>query len=296
VEAIVAARIKRVVVGMIDPNPLVRGKGLAALRAAGVEVRCGVLEPACLEENRAFVTYIQAARPYVTFKAAVTLDGRVAARSGDARWVTSERSRREGRLLRAMSQAIAVGVGTILSDDPQLTCRIPGKRDPIRVIVDSKLRTPPTARVVAEAARSKAPTWIITTPRAPAARARRLEDAGAQVLRVDAAAGRVAVPALLHLLAQRRVVSLLLEGGPTLAGAFWQARLIDEVAIFVAPKVLGDAAALPLLRGPAVAAMSAATPLEGLRVRRLGDDMLLTGQVFSRARPPFAEVPRCSRG
>jgi diaminohydroxyphosphoribosylaminopyrimidine deaminase/5-amino-6-(5-phosphoribosylamino)uracil reductase len=150
--AIVEAGIRRVVIGMKDPNPLVNGKGIAALRRRGVEVTTGVLEQECRRLNEAFVCYITEGRPFVTFKSAITLDGRVAARTGDSRWVTGEEARREGHRLRAAHDAIMVGVGTVLIDNPTLTCRGVRGRDPVRVVVDSRLRTPPDAAVVTAAA------------------------------------------------------------------------------------------------------------------------------------------------
>ncbi|MCC6749533.1 MAG: bifunctional diaminohydroxyphosphoribosylaminopyrimidine deaminase/5-amino-6-(5-phosphoribosylamino)uracil reductase RibD [Deltaproteobacteria bacterium] len=284
-QAIIDAGVKRVVVGMIDPNPLVNGKGLQILRRAGIEVRSGVLEAECLELNRAFRVVMQQGRPLVTFKAAATLDGRVATRTGHARWVTGEAARRMGHRLRNEHAAIVVGSGTVVADDPELTCRdVPGGRDPVRVIVDSRLRTPPTARAVVAARSSRAATWIFATARAPVSRRRALEAAGAQVHEVKEEAGRVSIRALLVALRELRIMSVLLEGGPRLAGAFWDGRLVDEVVLFVAPKVLGDPGALPLLAAGAVERMEDAVGLERLRVRRVGDDLMIGG------RPSWAEV------
>jgi diaminohydroxyphosphoribosylaminopyrimidine deaminase/5-amino-6-(5-phosphoribosylamino)uracil reductase len=282
--AVIEAGISHVVIGMKDPNPLVNGKGISALRRAGLSVSSGVLERECQQLNEAFCCYIQRRRPFVTFKAAITLDGRVAAPTGDSRWVTDEPARREGHKLRDSHDVIAVGVGTVLKDDPELTCRgIRGGRDPVRVIVDSRLRTPPTAKAVRAAARSSAPTWIITTTRAAKKRARELEAAGAVVVRIPApvkvkdADRRVDIGAMLTLLAEREILGVLLEGGPTLAGAFWREGLVDRVVAFLAPKILADPTALPMLAGRQVRTMSEATQLRDVTTRRVGGDLMLTG-------------------
>ena len=280
VRCILEAGVARVVVGMRDPNPIVNGKGMRALRRAGVEVVSGVLEQECRTLNEAFICFITRQRPFVTWKSAITLDGRVAARSGDSRWVTGELARLEGHRLRDGHDAIVVGVGTVLADDPELTCRLPRGRDPIRVVVDSHLRTPPTARVVGVAATSQAPTWIVCGEAAPARRAATLQDHGARVLRVGVdGRGRVGVAKLLKALAAREVQSVLLEGGPTLAGSFWREGLIDRVIAFVAPKLLGDPAALPMLDGLEVAAMADARSLRDVQTRAFGDDLMVAGRV-----------------
>jgi diaminohydroxyphosphoribosylaminopyrimidine deaminase/5-amino-6-(5-phosphoribosylamino)uracil reductase len=279
-EAVVLAGIKRVVVGMVDPNPLVNGRGLRRLRRAGIEVKHGVLERECCRENEAFFHFMTEGRPHVTFKTAVTLDGRVATRSGHARWVTGERARRAGHRMRAEHQAIVVGVGTVLADDPQLTCRgVAGGADPIRIVVDSDLRTPPRAQVVRAVERSRAPTWVVCTRRAAEQRAGRLRRAAAEIIPVGTKDGRVSIAGMLAALAKRKVISLLLEGGPTLAGSFWQARAVHRLVAFVAPKVLGDPAALPMLAGPAVERLGRAAQLEDLELRRVAPDVMLSARV-----------------
>jgi diaminohydroxyphosphoribosylaminopyrimidine deaminase/5-amino-6-(5-phosphoribosylamino)uracil reductase len=284
--AIIEAGVRRVVVGMQDPNPLVNGRGINALRRAGVKVTTGVLEPECRELNEPFTCYITRGRPLVVFKSALTLDGRVAARSGDARWVTGDEARRQAHRLRNTHDAIAVGVGTVLADDPRLTCRdVRGGRDPVRVVVDSGLGTPPAARVVSAAETSAAPTWIFCSERAGRQRQRALERAGARVIRLPGDTRQVDLRALVCALAEREITSLLLEGGPRLAGAFWQLELVDRVVAFVAPRVLADPGGLPMLVGGAADRMSAATDLTGVRVRRVGRDIMISGQV-DRGREP----------
>lgn len=278
---IIESGVARVAVGMRDPNPLVDGRGFRALRRAGVEVVLGVLEAECERLNEAFACSITRGRPFVILKTATTLDGHVATRDGDARWVSGEAARLEGHRLRDACDAILVGAGTVLADDPSLTCRgVPRGRDPVRVVLDSRLRTPPSARVVAGAAGSTAPTLIATTEGAPERRVRPLVAAGAEVVRLPSdAGGRVSIPALLARLHARELQAVLLEGGPTLAGAFFAAGLVDRVVAFVAPKLLGDGLARPVLAGPAVARMADAVPLEGVEVRRVGEDLMLSGRL-----------------
>jgi diaminohydroxyphosphoribosylaminopyrimidine deaminase/5-amino-6-(5-phosphoribosylamino)uracil reductase len=281
-DAILSAGVARVFVGIVDPNPLVNGAGIRQLRRAGIPVEAGVLQDECAELNEAFIRYIRSGRPFVCWKSAMTLDGRVATRAGHSRWVTSAAARRLGHRMRSEHDAIVVGVGTVLADDPRLDCRdVRGGRDPIRVVIDSSLRVPLGAAVVKLAGDSSAPTWIVTTRRAPAARAKRLERAGVEVIRVASERGQVKISSALEELARRDVLSLLLEGGPTLAGGFWRARLVDRIACFIAPKILGDAAAQPLVRGPTVARMTDAVPLESVSVRRIAGDVLIGGRVDS---------------
>ena len=284
-KAIMAAGIRRVVVGMRDPNPLVDGRGIKALRRKGIRVTTGVLEAECRRLNEGFLCFMGQGRPLVTLKAAITLDGRVAARTGDARWVTGPEARRQGHRLRDRSDVIMVGVGTVLADDPSLTCReVRGGQDPMRVVVDSRLRTPPDAKVVRAAAMSKAPTLIVTTEAAPKSRARALEAAGAEVLRLPAEVGargkrQVPLALMLEALAGREIVTVMLEGGPRLAGALWSQGLVDRLVAFVAPKVLGDPKALPMLDAGEVPLMAQATDLEQVEVRKVGDDIMIAGRV-----------------
>ncbi len=283
--AIIEAGVRRVVVGMLDPNPLVNGKGVRALRRKKVSVTTGVLDAECRDLNAGFICFMGQGRPLVTLKAAITLDGRVAARTGDARWVTGPEARKQGHRMRDRSDVIMVGVGTVLADDPTLTCRdIRGGQDPVRVIVDSKLRTPPGSRVVLAAADSTAPTIIITTDAAPKNREKALVAAGAEVIRLPArrAPGRkqeVPLATMLQELGLREYLTVLLEGGPRLAGALWRQGLVDRLTAFVAPKVIGDARALPMLDAGEVPLMAGATDLERVQVKRVGGDVMISGRV-----------------
>src|SRR5712671_6249478 len=227
-DAILEAGIARVFVGSIDPNPLVQGRGVRRLRSAGIEVRTGVLRAACDAANEMWFKFIGRKLPWVVLKAAVTLDGKLAAPSGDSRWVSGPRARALVHELRDELDAVLVGVGTALADDPRLTARGPGLRDPVRVVVDSLARLPPAARLLRQ--RSSARTLIACTLRAPAARVAALERAGAEIVRCRAdRAGRVDLKDLLKRLAGRGLTSVLVEGGAAIHGGFLARALWDEV-------------------------------------------------------------------
>lgn len=270
VDALLRAGVARVVAGMIDPDPNVRGRGLELLGAAGVQAEAGVLEEKARRLNAPYVVHRTLGRPFVTHKAAASLDGRIAAADGTSRWITGPEARRDVHLLRARSDAVCVGVGTVLADDPALTARdVRARRQPLRVVVDSAARTPAGARVLGP----EAPTLIVATGAAPPGRVRALRDAGAEVLEVPSEDGRVALPAMLGELARRGVMDLLLEGGGTLAGAFIAAGLIDRFVWYVAPKLLGGAGTAGPLEGWAARAIGDAAALVIESVRRVGEDL-----------------------
>lgn len=274
VEAVIASRVARVVVAMEDPDARVAGKGIAALREAGIGVDIGVGSAAAEELNEAYVLHRRRGRPYVTYKAAATLDGATAAADGTSRWITGPASRRDVHRVRAASDAICVGVGTVLADDPSLTVRLPatgphGTRPPLlRVVVDSVARTPPGSRVLGPGA----PTLIAVTEAAPPAQREALLGAGAEVVAFPAESGRVPVRSLLQELGRRGIVALLLEGGATLAGSFVDAGLVDRVLLYVAPALLGDGSA-GVVRGWAAPTIGEARHLTLRSVRRMGDDV-----------------------
>jgi diaminohydroxyphosphoribosylaminopyrimidine deaminase/5-amino-6-(5-phosphoribosylamino)uracil reductase len=281
-EAILAAGLARVVVGVRDPNPLVDGRGTARLRRAGVRVDVGCLEAACAAANRAFAIWARERRPLVTLKAAASLDGFIAP-SNEARprgrrapvWLTGPAARRAAHELRAAHDAVLVGSGTVLADDPRLTVRLSGAARgaaaPLRVVLDGRLRTPPDAQVLARGAS----TLIFTARGAPAGRARALRAAGAEVVELAAPRGRLPVVAVLRALAARDVQSVLVEGGAAVHGAFLGAGLVDDVALFIAPLLLGGGVPIAAGLGRGV---EAAVALDEVSVRRLGPDLLLRGQ------------------
>ncbi len=238
VDSILAAGIKRVVVGCTDPNPNVPGGGIARMREAGVTVVTGVLEPETRALIRPWAKYITGGASFVALKLALSLDGRIATRTGAAKWITCPESRTRVQALRARHDAVMVGINTVLADDPRLTVRdIPG-RSPVRVIVDSKLRLPLTSQLVQGA--REVPTCVVTTPEGPLATEDSLVEAGLSVIRVPATAeGRCDMRVLLQELAAREVVSVLCEGGAELAGSLLATGLADEMHVFIAPVLLG---------------------------------------------------------
>jgi diaminohydroxyphosphoribosylaminopyrimidine deaminase/5-amino-6-(5-phosphoribosylamino)uracil reductase len=274
-EAVLAAGIRRVSVGHRDPSPHAAGRGLRRLRAAGVQVRTGVLEAQCREQHRGFLSVVERGRPFVSLKLAASLDGRIATRRGDSRWISGTAARAWVQRLRARTDAVAVGVGTARADDPALTARR-GQRivqRPARVVFDTRLRLPPGARLLGD----DAPVFIVCGVRPPAARRQALEAAGARLLPVRTAAGRVHPATALRRLAREGLTELLVEGGGELAGSLLRARLVDELHWIVSPKLVGGdgAAALgPLGVGRLVDAPLLASP----RIRRLGEDVCISGR------------------
>jgi diaminohydroxyphosphoribosylaminopyrimidine deaminase / 5-amino-6-(5-phosphoribosylamino)uracil reductase len=268
--AIVEAGVRRVFAGSYDPNPLVNGRGVARLRAAGVPVVTGVLADECDALNAAWFTFITRRRPFVTLKLAATLDGKVATRSGDSRWVTGPEARAWVHRLRDRVDAVLVGRGTALADDPRLTARLPGGggRDPLRVVLDTRLELPASLKLFRQ--RSPAPTLV-----AHASTRRRDLGPRVELLRCKRGPGGVDLPDLLARLAARGVTHLLVEGGGAVAGALLSAGLVDRLALFLAPAVLGQGVGWSPGRAPA--RMTEALRLDGLTVERLGDDLLLTG-------------------
>jgi diaminohydroxyphosphoribosylaminopyrimidine deaminase/5-amino-6-(5-phosphoribosylamino)uracil reductase len=269
--AILAAGIRRVFVGSRDPNPLVDGRGIARLEAGGVRVARDVLRAECDALNAHWFTYITARRPFVTLKAAITLDGRIATPTGDSRWVTGPEARARVHALRDRVDAVLVGAGTARADDPRLTARLPGGRgrDPLRVVLDTRLSLPATLRLFRQ--RSAARTIVAHASR----RARDLGP-GVELLRCRRGPGGVDLRDLLAKLAARGVTHLLVEGGAAVHGAFLRGGLADRVALFVAPKLAGDGPAW--IAGPGVARMADALPLRGLSIERVGPDLLVTAE------------------
>jgi diaminohydroxyphosphoribosylaminopyrimidine deaminase/5-amino-6-(5-phosphoribosylamino)uracil reductase len=277
-EALIATRVRRVVVASLDPNPVAAG-GIERLRAAGIEVVSGVLRDEAERLNEVFYTFHRLERPFVLYKAAMTLDGKIATRSGQSRWITSKPARERVQRWRNELDAIAVGVNTVLLDDPLLTCRLSQGRSPRKVVFDSAARTPANAKLFEADPQGRAAEVIVfVTQQAPAARVEALEARGAKVVVVGSAKGRVDVGEALAALKARGVTSLLLEGGGTLAWAFFEARAVDQVAIFIAPKLVGGAGASPL-GGLGARTMDEALPLEGVRIEHVGSDLLVNGRV-----------------
>ena len=284
-DALLQAGVGRVVVGMEDPNPIVHGRGLGRMRAAGVEVLTGVLEGPCQALNPGFAKRMRLGLPLVRVKLAASLDGRTAMASGESRWITSDAARSDVQWLRARSSAIVTGIGTVLADDPSLNVRltpdaIPGLddgepvRQPLRVILDSSLRTPLSSRMLPLPGATLIATCCSDQRRIAAA-----TSAGAEVwVGPPDAAGQVELEALLRYLAEREINEVLIEAGPTLAGAAVQSRLVDELVVYLAPHLMGsDARGLFRLNG--ILAMSDRVPVELIEVRQVGPDLRLRARL-----------------
>ena len=276
--AVIDAGVARVVAAVADPNPLVSGRGFAALRAAGIEVVTGAGAAAAERQNRAFLTAMRESRPHVTLKAGMTLDGKIADLHGGSRWITGEAARDRAHRLRSESDAIVVGIGTVLRDDPELTVRLgePWPREPLRVVLDTEARTPVGARLIRAGRPSAA--LIAVGAEAPRPRVEALAASGATVLSCRTRDRRVDLGALLAELFAREVRAVLVEGGGEVHGAFLDSGLVDRVAIFTAPVLIGGRGATPVVGG-AGRELKSAIRLGGFTVTPLGDDLLIEADV-----------------
>lgn len=274
-EAIIEHGIARVVVGMEDPNPLVAGKGIALLREAGIEVVCGVEEEVLREQNRVFLKYISTKLPWVAMKTAMTLDGKIATRTGDSKWITGAEARAYVHELRHRFMAILVGIGTVVADDPLLNCRIEGRgvRQPIRVVVDSNARLSLDSQLVKTAGEYR--TIVAHTRFAPEERVKALRETGVEMLLCKEKEGLVDVRNLLELLGLSGIDSILLEGGGSLNYTFLSEGLADELYAFIAPKIVGGMNAKTPVEGAGMEKMADAINLELENVLNVGHDVLL---------------------
>lgn len=273
-KAVVEAGIRRVVIAMQDPNPLVAGKGIRILREAGVEVTCGVLEEEARKLNEVFLKWITEKMPFVVLKTAMSLDGKIATRTGASQWITGEAARLRVHRYRDRYDAILVGIGTVLADDPSLTTRLPDGtgRNPVRIIVDSKARTPLVAKVVADKA---ARTIIAVTEAAPEARVAALRAAGVEVL-IAGRGPQVDLRLLCRQLGQQDICSIFVEGGGSIGFSFLQAGLVDKLHAFIAPKLIGGRTALTPVEGEGFAELKDAVELRDMEAEQLGADLLVT--------------------
>jgi diaminohydroxyphosphoribosylaminopyrimidine deaminase/5-amino-6-(5-phosphoribosylamino)uracil reductase len=271
-DALIAAGVARVVVAMADPNPLVAGRGLQKMREAGIEVECGVLQSEAEKLNRGFFKRMQLGLPWLRSKLAMSLDGRTALASGASQWITSPQSRQDVQIWRAASSTILTGIDTVLADDPQLNARVDfDLEQPVRVVLDSQLRMPLTARMLDN---DPASVWIVTCCE-DAAKQQRLRDAGCTVLQVAAEDGKVALLPAFKLLAELQINTVWVEAGATLNGALLDSGLVDEWLIYMAPCALGDEGR-GLFRLPGIQTMDDKKTLQLLDVRRVGPDIRMT--------------------
>lgn len=276
VDAILEAGIHRVIIGSGDPNPLVAGKGTQILRDHGVEVVEGVLQKECNRLNEVFFHYITTKRPFVVMKYAMTLDGKIAAYTGASKWITGEAAREHVHTQRHRYTAIMVGLGTVLADDPILTCRIPGGKDPIRIVCDTHLSTPLTAQVVTTA--RKTPTILATCCQDPV-RHQVYENAGCQILVTDERDGHIDLSRLMEQLGSQGIDSILLEGGGTLHWAALKNGIVQKVQSYIAPKLFGGKTAKTPVEGQGFPSPDQAILLKNSIITQLGDDFLIESEV-----------------
>jgi diaminohydroxyphosphoribosylaminopyrimidine deaminase/5-amino-6-(5-phosphoribosylamino)uracil reductase len=276
-DRILASGVRRVVVAVRDPNPEVDGGGIACLREAGIEVTEGVLQEEAERQNEIFFTYARLRRPFVQLKLAVSADGRIAAKTGDSQWISSEASRAEAHRLRRKFMSVLVGVQTVLNDDPLLTVRHVVGPDPVPVVLDRRGRTPPTARLL-----GAHPSPIVVTATMPAGLEARLRSVGARVWRLSDDAGWIDLPRLLADLFKEGIDSVLIEGGGETAAAFLNAGRVDKVSLFIAPILIGGRGAVPAVGGAGVERVADALRLEHVTAEWFGPDLLYTGYPVNR--------------
>lgn len=275
-EAILAAKIGRVFVGSLDPNPLVAGKGIRILQENGIPVKTGLLEKECRDLNRIFFHSMTQNRPYVTLKYAMTLDGKIAASNGDSKWITGEAARKRVHEERHRHMAIMAGIGTVLADDPLLTCRLENGRDPIRIICDTHLKTPLESQLVKSA---REIPLILAAGISAQEKAQPYLQAGCQVWLLPQKDGGIDLQALMKRLHEEKIDSVLVEGGGTLNASLLEEGLADHVQAWIAPKIIGGTGKTPV-QGAGLLKMADAFRLENMHISQAGEDFLLEGDII----------------
>jgi len=280
---IIRSRVARVVVAMLDPNPLVNGNGVRKLREAGIQVDVGLLERETRELNTFFIKYISTKIPYVLLKAAVTLDGRIATRTGDSKWITGKAAREKGHEIRDQVDAVLVGVNTVLTDNPSLTTRLPGKegKDPARIILDTHLRTPLDAKVIEND--SEAPTYIFAGCNAAPERVRAYQEKNVTVMVARKGTGRIPFRQVLEDLGRMEISSLLIEGGAQIHAAALREGIVDHALFFIAPKIMGGGESREAIGDLGIHRMKDVVRLDAVHTERIGEDVLIEGDVLPSA-------------
>jgi len=269
---VIQSNVKRVVIGMEDPNPLVNGKGVEILKRAGLEVNVGVLEKECQRLNEAFSKFILKKKPFVILKVAATLDGKMATRNGDSKWISGEASRHLVHQWRDRVDGVLVGIRTVLKDDPMLTARIRKGRDPYRIVLDSRLMIPEEAKVIGA---SPSKTIIASTEKASKDKIEKLEQKGVQILLLDSKEGKINLKSCLSKLGEIGMMSLMVEGGSQVNGSFLDEGLIDKLFLFLSPKIMGDPQALGIFGGKGISSVQEAIVLKEIKKRKIGEDILI---------------------
>ncbi|NOU61151.1 bifunctional diaminohydroxyphosphoribosylaminopyrimidine deaminase/5-amino-6-(5-phosphoribosylamino)uracil reductase RibD [Marinifilum caeruleilacunae] len=278
-EAIVKNKISKVVIGMLDPNPLVAGRGVKILEENGIEVNFGYLCEELSDMNRTFLKFIQSKTPYVVMKTAMTLDGKIASKTGDSRWVSNEKSRAKVHELRNELAGIMVGVDTVITDDPLLTTRLEDAngQNPVRIVVDSKARIPLDSKILNTSDQAK--TILAVTESADPEKIQKVEEKGNQVIKVKAKDQKIDLNNLMLKLGEQNIDGVLLEGGATLNFSALQSGIVDEVVSFVAPKIIGGAEAKSPVGGEGIELMKNAIELDDVKYEQLGQDLMLQGKI-----------------
>ncbi|MGQ0811718.1 MAG: bifunctional diaminohydroxyphosphoribosylaminopyrimidine deaminase/5-amino-6-(5-phosphoribosylamino)uracil reductase RibD [Nitrospiraceae bacterium] len=280
---LIEAGLRRVVIAMTDPNPSVSGRGVRALERTGVKVDVGCSREEAEVLNEAYCHWMKTGRPFVVLKAGMTLDGKIATSAGESRWITSDAARSHVHRVRSRVDAVMVGIGTVLHDDPQLTVRVRHRqvklaaRQPLRVVVDTRLRLPLQAQVIAS--RSRAQTLVATTAAAPRSKIDRLRARGVEVMILPTRKGQVSLSALLARLGRRQITSLLVEGGGRLNASMLRTGLVNRVMLYVAPRLLGGDDARGVIGGPSPRRLADSLSIENVEWRPIGPDLLVTGIV-----------------
>ena len=279
-ETIIQNKIMRVVVGMRDPNPLVAGSGIKKLEDAGIEVIVGILEEECRRLNEIFIKYITKQQPFVLLKAAMTLDGKIATVAGQSKWITGEASREMVHQLRNAYSGILVGIGTVIKDDPLLTCRLISGRNPIIIVVDSTLRIPMSSKIIGGT--SKVIIAAVKEIEEMAVdKVKKLEELGIKVLFVEAYKHRVNLKELMIQLGKLGIDSILIEGGAEVNASALEAGIVDKVQFYIAPKLVGGQAKTPVA-GRGIANLEESIKVENLQMQRIGEDILLEGYIIQK--------------
>jgi len=271
--AIVEAGIKKVVIATLDPNPIVSGNGVKILEQAGIEVVIGIHEEKSRKMNEVFNKFIVEIKPFITLKAGITLDGKIATHNSDSKWITSEEARYDVHKLRNENMAILVGVNTVIADNPELTTRIPNGRNPIRVILDSTLKIPLSSKVITD---KLAETWIFTSENYDTDKKSVLNGLGIPVFHTTSSES-VDPSEVIIILGQKGISSLLIEGGGTINASFLEHHLIDKAVIYIAPKLIGGKQAPTFLEGSGYDKMSDAIELQDADIVKIGNDFKFVG-------------------
>ena len=276
-DKIIEKKISKVFIGTLDPNPLVAGRGVKKLKDAGIYVEYGILESECYKLNEVFMKYIVKKEPFAVMKTGMSLDGKIATYSGESKWITEERSREDVHNLRNELTGIMVGINTVLKDNPQLTCRVNGGRNPIRIIVDSNLKIPMDCKIVNTA--KEVETIIATTDKANLDKINSLEDKGVKIIVVPSKNGKVNLKELMTILGKLKIDSILLEGGGTLNFSALEEGIVDKVKIYIAPKIIGGKDSKTPIEGKGIDNLKDAFKITNLSVSTIGEDILVEGYV-----------------